>query len=546
VTVTGTATVTQGAAGANAWPVSAAALPLPSGAATSALQGGGLPAALAANGGLKVEGVAGGVAVPISSAAQLPAALGQAAMANSLPVAIASNQSAVSVDVSDRIGRLAGRMTHYDVLANGSLGALNATVELACAGLGTVGIGISGTWVGTIVAEITVGDGVWSVVPLVDNLLGSAAVSTTVNGNFLVGIAGALTLRIRMSLYTSGTATVYLEGTSAPAGTFLSRSIPTGINTIGAVTLANGQPVALGATTDAVASIVDDETATARTGIGLWKAIKNLAIDLKSLLNGGLPAALAAGGGLKVEGVAGGVAQPVSVASLPLPSGAATSAAQLPDSHNVTVDNETGAAAVNIQDGGNTITVDGTVAVTAAALPLPSGAATSALQGGGLPAALGQGTMATSLPVVMASDQSAVPVVDDYTPTEVADVTADDSDKTFTVTAAKVWQVQTIHVSLTSTATAGNRQMTVDYTDDANNVLARVRAGATQAASLTYSYTFGIGLDKDVAPIGLHLTAPLPQMSLLAGWKIRVYDSAAIAAAADDLTVEIVVAERAA
>jgi hypothetical protein len=97
VTVTGTATVTQGAAGANAWPVSAAALPLPSGAATSALQGGGLPAALAANGGLKVEGVAGGVAVPISSAAQLPAALGQAAMAASLPVVVASDQSAVPV-----------------------------------------------------------------------------------------------------------------------------------------------------------------------------------------------------------------------------------------------------------------------------------------------------------------------------------------------------------------------------------------------------------------------------------------------------------------
>lgn len=41
-----------------------------------------------------------------------------------------------------------------------------------------------------------------------------------------------------------------------------------------------------------------------------------------------LPAALAAGGGLKVEGVAGGVAVPVSAATLPLPSGAATSAAQ--------------------------------------------------------------------------------------------------------------------------------------------------------------------------------------------------------------------------
>lgn len=56
-----------------------------------------------------------------------------------------------------------------------------------------------------------------------------------------------------------------------------------------------------------------------------------------------------------------GVTQPVSAASLPLPSGAATAANQLPDGHNVTVDNAAGASAVNIQDGGNSITVDGTV-----------------------------------------------------------------------------------------------------------------------------------------------------------------------------------------
>lgn len=42
-------------------------------------------------------------------------------------------------------------------------------------------------------------------------------------------------------------------------------------------------------------------------------------------------------------------------------TGFATSANQLPDGHNVTVDNASGASAVNIQDGGNTITVDGTV-----------------------------------------------------------------------------------------------------------------------------------------------------------------------------------------
>lgn len=47
-------------------PVSAASLPLPSGAATSALQGGGLPVALGAGGGLKVDG--SGTDLPVSLA----------------------------------------------------------------------------------------------------------------------------------------------------------------------------------------------------------------------------------------------------------------------------------------------------------------------------------------------------------------------------------------------------------------------------------------------------------------------------------------------
>lgn len=61
-------------------------------------------------------------------------------------------------------------------------------------------------------------------------------------------------------------------------------------------------------------------------------------------------------------------AVPVSAAALPLPSGAATSALQTQpgvDIGDVTINNASGASAVNIQDGGNSITVDGTVALGA-------------------------------------------------------------------------------------------------------------------------------------------------------------------------------------
>ncbi len=52
---------------------------------------------------------------------------------------------------------------------------------------------------------------------------------------------------------------------------------------------------------------------------------------------------------------------PITASSLPLPTGASTSALQLPDGHNVTIDNAS-------------------IPITAASLPLPSGAATSANQ----------------------------------------------------------------------------------------------------------------------------------------------------------------------
>ena len=84
-----------------------------------------------------------------------------------------------------------------------------------------------------------------------------------------------------------------------------------------------------------------------------------------------------AGGAAAVNIQDGGNSITVDALALPLPAGAATAALQTQpgvDIGDVTVNNGAGVAAVNIQDGGNSITID------AVALPLPAGAATSALQ----------------------------------------------------------------------------------------------------------------------------------------------------------------------
>lgn len=127
-----------------------------------------------------------------------------------------------------------------------------------------------------------------------------------------------------------------------------------------------------------------------------------------------------------------------------------------------------------------------------------------------------------------------------WSPVLTANTDANDSDKTITVPASTEWLVNSIYVALTSTATVGNRQLVVLYTDGSDNVLAEVRAGVVQAASLTYLYTFGLGMmDLTAARDTTYVACPLPAVVLPAGYKVRVYDSKAVDAAADDMTVRI-------
>lgn len=106
-------------------------------------------------------------------------------------------------------------------------------------------------------------------------------------------------------------------------------------------------------------------------------------------------------------------AVPISAASLPLPAGAATSAKQpalgtagTASADVITVQGIASMTALKVDGSGVT------QPISAVSLPLPSGAATSALQttiSGQLPATLGQKAMAASLAVTIASDQSSVP-----------------------------------------------------------------------------------------------------------------------------------------
>jgi len=148
----------------------------------------------------------------------------------------------------------------------------------------------------------------------------------------------------------------------------------------GASTIADGADVNSGSTTDAAVST--DTTGT------LSGKVRGLVKLLASVITGGKVTVDGSSVTQPVSGTFFQATQPVSASSLPLPAGAATSALQTQpgvDIGDVTVNNAAGASSVNIQDGGNSITVDGTFwqatqPVSAASLPLPTGASTLAEQ----------------------------------------------------------------------------------------------------------------------------------------------------------------------
>jgi len=133
-----------------------------------------------------------------------------------------------------------------------------------------------------------------------------------------------------------------------------------------------------------------------------------------------------------------------------------------------------------------------------------------------------------------------------WTPAVQADETVDDSDKTFTVPASTEWEILSIWVELTSTATVGNRQLCIAIRDDSDDVILQVRAGAVQAASLTRYYTFAPGVTELTAFRDTdYLSTAFPAgLVLPAGYDVRIYDKTAVDAAADDMVVQVMVKAR--
>jgi len=138
-------------------------------------------------------------------------------------------------------------------------------------------------------------------------------------------------------------------------------------------------------------------------------------------------------------------------------------------------------------------------------------------------------------------------LVDDGWRTELqSDTDTGDSDKAIAVTAAEEWEVMTIYVDYTASGDAGNRVLGIEFRDDSANILWAWRSAATQAASEHRYYSLGQGHGLELTSFRdtNQLFASLPKIILPATYDIHVWDTDAIAAAADDMHVYITVRVR--
>jgi hypothetical protein len=107
-------------------------------------------------------------------------------------------------------------MAGSKVIGQGTLKALNDTVELSVSPeLSTGGIVVSGAWVGAIAFQGSIDGLVYDPIPTQPVGGGVLSPSTTVNGRYLVNLAGFSMVRVRMAVFTSGSAEIWGYGTES-------------------------------------------------------------------------------------------------------------------------------------------------------------------------------------------------------------------------------------------------------------------------------------------------------------------------------------------
>lgn len=128
----------------------------------------------------------------------------------------------------------------------------------------------------------------------------------------------------------------------------------------------------------------------------------------------------------------------------------------------------------------------------------------------------------------------------------IKDVATNDSNKSLTVPAGRKWQILSIRIEFTATATVGNRILEVRYCDEDNSdtifaseLAAAITASQAMVLNLFPGATVVAPTDGDNQG-----TQPIPEGIFLGESDyVQIIDSAAVDAAADDMVVHMLVRE---
>lgn len=111
-------------------------------------------------------------------------------------------------------------------------------------------------------------------------------------------------------------------------------------------------------------------------------------------------------------------------------------------------------------------------------------------------------------------------------------------DISFPVADGETVKVNSALVKVITSAVVGNRQLVFEAKDTSGMVVARISAGAVQAASTTRHYVLMQGTYRETTVINTELQVPIPaDLFLPEGYEVRIYDSAAIDAVGDTMVV---------
>jgi hypothetical protein len=120
--------------------------------------------------------------------------------------------------------------TSSSFLGLGSIAAVGQSVGIPCAGMGSLGISLTGTWTGAIAFQSSVDGMVWNTDSVLDKAGGRFISFTTTNSTYDVALGGSRLYRVIAIGWTIGTATVTYHGGNNPSIVTSNSLITDGLN----------------------------------------------------------------------------------------------------------------------------------------------------------------------------------------------------------------------------------------------------------------------------------------------------------------------------